>query len=307
MAPPEAERVSGARRLRPSKDMTHCNGRGGETLGGAEPVDGSGSCESGADVSITAHKPASLSSPVTAWVNGVCKRCGGGMDPLLNGVHAVPSVPAAAVDARAPPRADGEVTAAALSPDQRSDRERQEVIAAAMRAILNELGVDMHGDGIAGTPERYARTLLEFTAGYAQQPAEVLGGAEFREDFGEMVLMRDVDIWSLCEHHLVPFFGRCHIAYLPSGKVVGLSKLARVAEMYARRLQVQERLTRQIADCIDELIRPKGVAVYIEATHLCMSMRGVRKPDAKTITTAMRGEFATNASLRQEFIDMVNR
>lgn len=188
-----------------------------------------------------------------------------------------------------------------------SDEARCQRIAEAVTVIMQELGVDPVRSNLRDTPERYARALLEFTSGYALSPEETLSDAVFSETYSDMILERDIDIWSLCEHHMVPFFGKCHIAYIPQGRILGLSKLARVAEMYARRLQVQERLTRQIADCIEEYLQPRGVAVYIEATHLCMSMRGIRKTDARTTTITTRGVFATDRSLQEQFLDLVKR
>jgi GTP cyclohydrolase I len=190
---------------------------------------------------------------------------------------------------------------------QVDDEARCHRISGAVKVILQELGIDLARCNLQDTPERYARALLEFTSGYAQSAEEILSGAVFPETYSDMIVERDIDIWSLCEHHMVPFFGKCHIAYIPQGRILGLSKLARVAEMYARRLQVQERLTRQIADCIEEYLHPRGVAVYIEATHLCMSMRGIRKTDARTTTITTRGVFAEDRSLQEQFLDLVNR
>lgn len=205
------------------------------------------------------------------------------------------------------PRKPAGGVASVTEKGQTDDQARCRRIAGAVAMIMQELGVDPEQCNLRDTPERYARALLEFTAGYAQSAEETLSGAVFPETYSDMVVERDIDIWSLCEHHMVPFFGKCHIAYIPQGRILGLSKLARVAEMYARRLQVQERLTRQIADCIEEYLRPRGVAVYIEATHLCMSMRGIRKTDARTTTITTRGIFAADHSLQQQFLDLVNR
>lgn len=168
-------------------------------------------------------------------------------------------------------------------------------------SMLTELGEDPTRDGLVKTPRRVADAMRFLTRGYHQDPRELIHGAVFEEDCDEMVLVKDIDIFSMCEHHMLPFFGRAHIAYLPSGRVLGLSKLARVAEVFARRLQVQERLTRQIATTLMEELRPRGVAVVVEATHLCMVMRGVEKQNAVTITSSLLGEFKVNPATRAEF------
>ena len=168
-------------------------------------------------------------------------------------------------------------------------------------SMLTELGEDPTRDGLVKTPRRVADAMRFLTRGYHQDPRELIHGAVFEEDCDEMVLVKDIDIFSMCEHHMLPFFGRAHIAYLPSGRVLGLSKLARVAEVFARRLQVQERLTRQIATTLMEELRPRGVAVVVEAAHLCMVMRGVEKQNAVTITSSLLGEFKVNPATRAEF------
>lgn len=172
-------------------------------------------------------------------------------------------------------------------------------------ALLKELGEDPGRDGLLRTPGRVARAYRTFTEGYAQDPVEILNNAVFEESYDEMVVVKDVDFFSLCEHHLLPFFGRAHVAYLPAGRIVGLSKLPRMVEMYARRLQVQERLTMEIARAIEQVLRPKGVAVVIEAIHLCMLMRGVEQRNAFAITSSLRGEFETDPKTRAEFMELI--
>ena len=174
-----------------------------------------------------------------------------------------------------------------------------------VQALLKELGQDPGRDGLLRTPGRVARAFRTFTEGYQQDPVEILNNAVFQESYDEMVLVRDIDLYSLCEHHLLPFFGRAHIAYIPAGRIVGLSKLPRLVEMYARRLQVQERLTMEIASTIEQVLRPKGVAVVVEAIHLCMLMRGVEQRNAFAITSSLRGEFETDPKTRAEFMELI--
>jgi GTP cyclohydrolase I len=174
-----------------------------------------------------------------------------------------------------------------------------------VQALLKELGQDPGRDGLVRTPGRVARAFRTFTEGYQQNPVEILNNAVFQESYDEMVLVRDIDLYSLCEHHLLPFFGRAHIAYIPAGRIVGLSKLPRLVEMYARRLQVQERLTMEIASTIEQVLRPKGVAVVVEAIHLCMLMRGVEQRNAFAITSSLRGEFETDPKTRAEFMELI--
>ena len=178
-------------------------------------------------------------------------------------------------------------------------------VEAMVRSMLEALGEDPGRDGLLRTPGRVARAFRTFTEGYQQDPVEILNNAVFQESYDEMVLVRDIDLYSLCEHHLLPFFGRAHIAYIPAGRIVGLSKLPRLVEMYARRLQVQERLTMEIASTIEQVLRPKGVAVVVEAIHLCMLMRGVEQRNAFAITSSLRGEFETDPKTRAEFMELI--
>jgi GTP cyclohydrolase I len=171
--------------------------------------------------------------------------------------------------------------------------------------LLKELGEEPGREGLARTPGRVARSLRFLTQGYEQDPAAILNDALFPVSYDEMVIVKDVDFYSLCEHHLLPFFGRAHVAYVPNGKVVGLSKIARVVGMLARRLQVQERLTTQIAETLEAALEPKGVAVVIEAIHLCMMMRGVEQQSAFAITSSLRGEFQNDPKTRAEFMDLI--
>ena len=174
-----------------------------------------------------------------------------------------------------------------------------------VRELLGELGEDAARDGLARTPIRVAKALRFLTEGYRQDPVAILNGALFEVSYDEMVLVKDVDFYSLCEHHLLPFVGRAHVAYIPNGRVVGLSKIPRLVRMFARRLQVQERLTVQIAETLEEVLEPKGVAVVVEAIHLCMMMRGVEKQNTFAITSSMRGGFKTDSKTRSEFMELL--
>jgi GTP cyclohydrolase I len=174
-----------------------------------------------------------------------------------------------------------------------------------IESLLKELGEDPGREGLKRTPARVARALEFLTGGSRQDPRAVLNQAVFEEDCNEMVLLRDIDFYSMCEHHILPFFGRAHVAYVPDGRIVGLSKLARIVDMMARKLQVQERLTNEIAEALDAVLRPKGVAVVLEAQHLCMQMRGVQKQNTYAITSAMLGEFESDPKTRAEFMQLI--
>jgi GTP cyclohydrolase I len=176
-----------------------------------------------------------------------------------------------------------------------------------VRQLLAELGEDTSREGLLNTPRRVEKALRFLTSGYTADVDTVLNNALFTVDYNEMVIVKDVDFYSLCEHHLLPFFGRCHIAYIPNGKVIGLSKIPRLVDVFARRLQIQERMTNQIAETIREKINPLGVAVVMEATHLCVAMRGVQKQNAFMITSAMLGGFRSDARTRTEFLELIRR
>jgi GTP cyclohydrolase I len=176
-----------------------------------------------------------------------------------------------------------------------------------VRALLKELGEDPGRDGLERTPGRFARSMRFLTEGYAKDPREILNDALFEVSYDEMVVVKDIDFYSLCEHHLIPFFGRAHVAYIPNGKVVGLSKIPRLVEMFARRLQVQERMTTQVAETIEEVLRPKGVGVVVEASHLCMMMRGVERQNAYAITSSLKGVFNSDSKTRSEFMQLIRQ
>jgi GTP cyclohydrolase IA len=176
-----------------------------------------------------------------------------------------------------------------------------------MTEFLQAVGENPEREGLKNTPARVARMYGELLSGYNMDPAKIINGALFNINYDEMVLVRDIEFYSLCEHHMLPFLGRAHVAYLPAGKVIGLSKIPRIVDMYARRLQVQERMTRQIADLLQTTLEPQGVAVVVEGMHLCSMMRGVRKHDARMTTSAMHGAFRANLATRQEFLENISR
>lgn len=180
-------------------------------------------------------------------------------------------------------------------------------VQAAVSRILRAVGEDPDRDGLQRTPERVARMYAELLSGYHTDPNAIVNDAIFEVKYDEMVIIRDVEFYSLCEHHLLPFMGRVHVAYIPNGKVLGLSKIPRIVDLFARRLQVQERMTSQIADLIRDLLHPQGVAVVVEALHLCMMMRGVQKHSARMTTSAMHGAFRSNLATRQEFLEMISK
>jgi GTP cyclohydrolase IA len=175
----------------------------------------------------------------------------------------------------------------------------------AVRTLLIGLGEDPDREGLIDTPKRVVNALKFLTSGYHESLEDLVNDALFHEEASEMVLVKDIDLFSSCEHHILPILGKAHVAYIPEGKVIGLSKIARICEMYGRRLQVQERLTAQIAGALEDVLKPKGVAVVVEASHMCMVMRGVQKPGAWTVTSAMRGAFADDSRVRQEFMSLI--
>jgi GTP cyclohydrolase IA len=185
------------------------------------------------------------------------------------------------------------------------DTRQGETIADLVRRILVQIGEDPNREGLRRTPERFEKALRYLTSGYRQDPEKLLNGAMFSVCYDEMVVVKDIEVYSMCEHHLLPFFGKCHVAYIPSKKVIGLSKIARLVNMFARRLQIQERLTSQIASVIEQKLSPQGVGVIIEARHLCMVMRGVEKQHSSAMTSAMLGVFRENKQTRDEFLSLI--
>ena len=186
------------------------------------------------------------------------------------------------------------------------DTQGEETIADLVRKMLTLIGEDPNREGLRRTPERFEKAFRYLTSGYRQDPEKLLNGAMFSVCYDNMVVVKDIELYSLCEHHLLPFFGKCHVAYIPNKKVVGLSKIARLVNMYARRLQIQERLTSQIAKAIQEKLSPEGVGVVVEARHLCMVMRGVEKQHSAAMTSAMLGAFRENKQTRDEFLSLIN-
>lgn len=187
------------------------------------------------------------------------------------------------------------------------DEECTKSLSSNYKEVILNLGEDPSREGLLKTPERVAKAMQFLTQGYDQNPQEILKSAMFAEKYDEMVIVKDIEVYSLCEHHMLPFFGKCHIAYIPNGHIVGLSKFPRMVDAFSRRLQVQERLTDQIRDCLDETLNPQGVAVCIEAQHLCMQMRGVQKQNSITTTSAFSGAFMEEDITRQEFMSLVKR
>jgi GTP cyclohydrolase I len=185
-----------------------------------------------------------------------------------------------------------------------SDNYNQD-IASSIKTLLSEIGENPEREGLLKTPERVSKSMEFLTNGYDKNPSEILKSAMFSESYSQMVLVKDIELYSLCEHHMLPFFGKAHIAYIPNGHIVGLSKIPRIVDVFSRRLQVQERLTDEIKDCIQETLNPKGVAVVIEAQHLCMQMRGVQKQHSSTITSAFSGIFMSNEKTRAEFMKLI--
>jgi len=190
--------------------------------------------------------------------------------------------------------------------EERFDPATVEALKGHYAAVLELLGEDPAREGLAKTPERVAKAMAFLTRGYAENPLDILRSAMFREEYRQMVLVKDIELYSLCEHHMLPFYGKAHVAYIPDGHITGLSKIARVVECFARRLQVQERLTVQIRDCIQEALRPLGVAVVIEASHMCMQMRGVEKQGSATTTSAFTGIFLKDHRTREEFMTLIS-
>lgn len=188
---------------------------------------------------------------------------------------------------------------------ERWNEEKTLALAEHYKAILDLLGEDSQREGLLKTPLRVAKSMQFLTHGYGVDPTAILMSAKFSEDYKQMVLVKDIELYSLCEHHLLPFYGKAHVAYIPNGYITGLSKIARVVDAFARRLQVQERLTYQILECIQETLKPIGVAVVIEAEHMCMQMRGVQKQNSVTTTSAFTGAFMTNTKTREEFIQLI--
>lgn len=186
------------------------------------------------------------------------------------------------------------------------DTQITDKIAENFQDIITDLGEDSKREGLLKTPERAAKAMQFLTQGYEQNAEEILRSALFNEEYSQMVIVKDIELYSLCEHHMLPFFGKAHVAYIPKGKIVGLSKIPRIVDVFSRRLQVQERLTLEIRDAIQNVLEPAGVAIVIEATHMCMAMRGVQKQNSSTTTSAFTGEFLNNMSTRKEFVNLIS-
>lgn len=187
----------------------------------------------------------------------------------------------------------------------RYDDKKTKILEKHYKGVIDALGENVDREGLTKTPLRVAKAMQFLTQGYSSKPDEILRQAMFKEDYSQMVIVKDIEIYSMCEHHMLPFFGKAHVAYIPNGYITGLSKIARVVEAFARRLQVQERLTNEIRDCIQETLNPVGVAVVIEAQHMCMQMRGIQKQNSVTTTSAFTGAFLKNPSTREEFIHLI--
>ncbi|NET56303.1 MAG: GTP cyclohydrolase I FolE [Symploca sp. SIO2E6] len=222
-----------------------------------------------------------------------------------NGLNLAESIPKLDLTSNLPTRPDHNTQNGQQPKLQQSTEEMNEDMMKAVRTMLLEVGEDPEREGLLKTPKRVAEAMRFLTSGYNQSLEELVNGAIFDEGHNEMVLVRDINFFSLCEHHMLPFMGKAHVAYIPNDKVVGLSKLARIVEMFARRLQVQERLTRQIAEAIQTILEPQGVAVVMEATHTSMVMRGVQKPSSWTVTSAMLGLFNDEQKTREEFLNLI--
>lgn len=206
---------------------------------------------------------------------------------------------------KASSRASGSKNARQVASLEVEKSANDELVEQSVQKLLTHVGEDPNREGLLKTPERFRKAMEFLTSGYAQSAETVIGDAIFKENYSDMILVRDIEIFSLCEHHLLPFFGRVHVAYIPNGRIVGLSKLARVCEIFARRLQVQERLTDDIADTLQRVLKPKGIAVVVEAKHMCMVMRGVQKQNSQMITSSMRGVFQTDLRTRKEFLSLI--
>ncbi|MCL4261028.1 MAG: GTP cyclohydrolase I FolE [Anaerolineales bacterium] len=194
-----------------------------------------------------------------------------------------------------------------LREEQDVGNNEHENVSRIVRELIEAIGEDPQREGLANTPRRVARMYMELLSGYATDPERLVNGALFNVTYDEMIVVRDIEFYSLCEHHMLPFIGRAHVAYIPAGQVIGLSKIPRIVDMYARRLQIQERMTRQIADLLQNILNPHGVAVVVEGMHMCAMMRGVKKHDVRMTTSAMHGSFRANAATRQEFLENISR